>query len=77
MESQGVDTEIHRVVAEGLLAGIMVDTKNFFYQTGVRTFEAASVTRAWSGHGSCKATFQRDDLDIIRYKSEIIAQASI
>lgn len=32
-------------VAESLLAGITVDTKNFVYQTGVRTFEAASILK--------------------------------
>lgn len=31
--------------AEGLLAGICMDTKNFFFKTGVRTFEAASFLR--------------------------------
>lgn len=31
--------------AEALLAGITMDTKNFFYQTGVRTFEAASILK--------------------------------
>src|SRR5699024_3548581 len=31
--------------AEALLAGITVDTKNFSFQTGVRTFEAASVSK--------------------------------
>lgn len=77
MESQGVDTEIHRVVAEGLLAGIMVDTKNFFYQTGVRTFEAASVLKRHGADTVVVKQLFKDDLDIIRYKSEIIAQASI
>ena len=31
--------------AIALLAGITMDTKNFFYQTGVRTFEAASLLK--------------------------------
>ena len=31
--------------AEALLAGITVDTKHFCYQTGVRTFEAASLLK--------------------------------
>ena len=31
--------------AEALLAGITVDTKNFSFQTGVRTFEAASILK--------------------------------
>ncbi len=34
-----------RVVAESLLAGMMLDTKNFVLRTGVRTFEAAAYLR--------------------------------
>ncbi|MPQ43730.1 DHH family phosphoesterase [Clostridium tarantellae] len=37
--------KINRLVAEGLLAGIYMDTKNFSFKTGVRTFEAASFLR--------------------------------
>ena len=33
------------IEAEGLYAGIMVDTKNFTFKTGVRTFEAAAYLR--------------------------------
>lgn len=36
---------IHPSEADALLAGITMDTKNFFYQTGVRTFEAASYLK--------------------------------
>ena len=34
--------KIKQIEAEALLAGICVDTKNFYFKTGVRTFEAAS-----------------------------------
>ncbi|PKK39848.1 Phosphoesterase, DHH family protein [Clostridiaceae bacterium JG1575] len=34
-----------KVEADALLSGIMVDTKNFYYKTGSRTFEAASFLR--------------------------------
>lgn len=36
---------ISRYEAEALLAGIMLDTKNFVIKTGVRTFEAAAYLR--------------------------------
>lgn len=46
---------------EALYAGIVVDTKNFIFKTGVRTFEAASYLRR---HGvdtvSVKQLFQND-----------------
>ena len=39
------DIKIHKLTAEGLLGGIYLDTKNFEFKTGVRTFEAASYLR--------------------------------
>jgi len=53
--------------AEALYAGIVVDTKNFTYKTGVRTFEAASYLRR---HGvdtlTVRQLFQND---ILTYSS--------
>lgn len=37
--------KITRIEAEALLAGIMLDTKNFIIKTGVRTFEAAAYLK--------------------------------
>ena len=37
--------EMTNFEADALLAGITVDTKNFTFQTGVRTFEAASILK--------------------------------
>lgn len=44
---QYVETEVGltELEAEGLYAGIMMDTKNFTFKTGVRTFEAAAFLR--------------------------------
>lgn len=41
------NVELKILEAEGLYAGIMVDTKNFTYKTGVRTFEAAAYLRKY------------------------------
>lgn len=41
----GEKLRIGRFEAEALLAGIMLDTKNFVMKTGVRTFEAAAYLR--------------------------------
>lgn len=40
-----VKVELMPIEVEGLYAGIMVDTKNFTFKTGVRTFEAAAYLR--------------------------------
>ena len=37
--------KLKTIEIEGLYAGIMVDTKNFTFKTGVRTFEAAAYLR--------------------------------
>ena len=39
------DIELEPIEAEALYAGIMMDTKNFTFKTGVRTFEAAAFLR--------------------------------
>ena len=40
-----VKVDLKTVEAESLYAGIMMDTKNFTFKTGVRTFEAAAYLR--------------------------------
>jgi len=40
-----IEVELKPIEAESLYAGIMVDTKNFTFKTGVRTFEAAAYLR--------------------------------
>ena len=39
------EVELTDLEAEGLYGGIMTDTKNFTFKTGVRTFEAAAFLR--------------------------------
>ena len=39
------DVKLSLIEAESLYGGIMVDTKNFTFKTGVRTFEAAAYLR--------------------------------
>ncbi len=39
------NVELKTIEAESLYAGIMMDTKNFTFKTGVRTFEAAAYLR--------------------------------
>ena len=41
------DITLSQLEAESLYAGIMVDTKNFTFKTGVRTFEAAAYLRKY------------------------------
>ncbi|MCC5909551.1 MAG: DHH family phosphoesterase [Clostridiaceae bacterium] len=63
--------------AEALLAGIAVDTKNFTFKTGVRTFEAAALLRrAGADTTSVKQLFQ-DELETIVARAEVVKRAEI
>ncbi len=54
-------TDLTRVEAEALLAGIVLDTKNFSMRTGGRTFEAAAfLRRAGADTAEVKKLFQND-----------------
>ncbi|MDY2986689.1 MAG: DHH family phosphoesterase [Peptoniphilus sp.] len=58
--------------ADALMSGIVVDTKNFSFQTGVRTFEAASILkRAGADMIKVKNLFQ-DDLDTLQNRAQVV-----
>lgn len=71
------DLNLTHFEADALMSGIVVDTKNFSFQTGVRTFEAASILkRAGANMLKVKSLFQ-DDLDTLLYKAEVIHNTDI
>ena len=63
-------SQLSRVEAEAILAGIVLDTKNFSLRTGERTFDAASwLRRAGADTTEVKKLFQSDMEDTIaKYK---------
>lgn len=68
---------IPQVEAEALLAGIAIDTKNFTFKTGVRTFEAASLLRrAGADTTSVKQLFE-DDFNTIIARAEVVKKSEI
>ncbi|MDO5037845.1 MAG: DHH family phosphoesterase [Tissierellia bacterium] len=73
----GNDTRLTPFEADALMSGIVVDTKNFTFQTGVRTFEAASLLkRAGADMGRVRKLFE-DDFETITMKSEVIHKSKI
>ena len=69
--------DLLRVEAEALLAGIVLDTKNFTMRTGGRTFEAgAFLRRSGADTGEVKRLFQ-NDLDGTVEKYGIIQNAKL
>ncbi len=66
------------IIAEALLAGIYVDTKNFYFKTGVRTFEAASFLKKFGGADTIDVKkFFASDLDTYIKKLEIIKSVHV
>lgn len=64
--------DLTRLEASGLYAGIIVDTKHFTVQTGVRTFEAASYLRRSGADPSIVRHLFRMDFDTIRSRASIM-----
>lgn len=69
--------DINKFEAEALLAGISVDTKNFTFQTGVRTFEAASFLRRAGADTTAVRQLFQDDITTFISKAEVVKEAKI
>lgn len=71
------EVELPTIEAEALYAGIMMDTKNFTFKTGVRTFEAAAyLRRCGIDIIKVKKWFQ-SDLESYKRISEIVKKSEI
>ncbi len=72
-----LDTEISAAYADALLAGIMLDTKNFVMRTGVRTFEAAAYLRKIGADTvQVKALFS-NTISMYSMRAQIVAHAEL
>lgn len=68
---------VPQVLAEALLAGITLDTKNFVMKTGVRTFEAAAYLRKCGADTIKVKGFFTSSIEDYRKRSELISDAEI
>lgn len=71
------EIELPTVEAEALYAGIMMDTKNFTFKTGVRTFEAAAYLRRCGVDIIKVKKWFQSDLESYNKISEIVRKAEI
>jgi cyclic-di-AMP phosphodiesterase len=71
------NVDLTRLEASGLYAGIIVDTKHFTVQTGVRTFEAASYLRRSGADPSIVRHLFRMDFESIRSRALIMNNAEM
>jgi len=71
------DIKLTEIEAQSLYAGIMMDTKNFTFKTGVRTFEAAAYLRRCGVDIIKVKKWFQSDLETYNKISEIVAKAEI
>jgi len=71
------EIELPTIEAEALYAGIMMDTKNFTFKTGVRTFEAAAYLRRCGVDIIKVKKWFQSDLESYNKISEIVRNAEI
>ena len=76
---QYVDNKVTltKVEAESLYAGIMMDTKNFTFKTGVRTFEAAAYLRKCGVDIIHVKKWFQSDLESFNKIADIVKKAEI
>lgn len=69
--------QISKLEAEAMLAGIMLDTKNFVLRTGVRTFEAAAYLRRLGADTVAVRKLFASSMENYQQKSDIVSKAEV
>lgn len=73
----GDNTRMNAIEAEALLAGIMLDTKNFIIRTGVRTFEAAAYLRQMGADTTEVRRLFSSTMESYQKRSRLVASAEV
>lgn len=68
---------LNEIEAQALMAGIYMDTKNYTFKTGVRTFEAAAFLRRLGANLIEVRKLFSDDFDTYVERSNLVASAKI
>jgi len=71
------DVRLEPMEAEALLAGITVDTQNFTFRTGVKTFEAAAFLKRSGANGSNVSKLFQNDFDTYKDKVNALKETEI
>lgn len=69
--------KLTQIEADALLAGITVDTKNFAFKAGVRTFEAAAFLRRAGADSTRVRMLFQNDMETYKIKAATIKDAEI
>lgn len=71
------EVDLNIFEATVMLSGIIVDTNNFMYRTGSRTFEAASILRKYGADTFKVKNILRESLKEIQIKSQLLTLAEV
>ncbi len=77
LEYSQLDINLTQIEVEALYAGIMLDTKNFTFKTGVRTFEAAAYLKKCGVDIIKVKKWFQSDLKTYQLISEIVSKSEI
>ena len=77
IQYMGENCRINAVIAQALLSGITLDTKNFVLRTGVRTFEAAAYLRRIGADTITVRKLFSNTMDSYQRRSRIVSGAQI
>lgn len=77
IEYSNKEINLSEIEVQALYAGIMLDTKNFTFKTGVRTFEAAAYLRKCGADIIKVKKWFQSDLETYNLISNIVANAEI
>ena len=77
IEYSSKNITLTQIEAESLYAGIMMDTKNFTFKTGVRTFEAAAYLRKYGIDIIRVKKWFQSDLESYNVIADIVKSAEI
>ncbi len=69
--------ELRLLEAEALYAGMVIDTKNFTFKTGIRTFEAATFLKRFGVDTIAVKQLFQNDLNTYIARAEVVKSAEI
>lgn len=75
IQYMGDDIKIAPLAATAMLSGIAVDTRNFAFKTGVRTFEAASFLRRAGADPIVVYMLFQEEADAVYQRAKVIRKA--
>lgn len=75
LEYMGDEVKISPLAATSLLSGIVVDTRNFSFKTGVRTFEAASFLRRLGADPTTVYKLFQEEMETVNARAEVVKRA--